>query len=892
MSSIRISVLGQIEVTVDESKLILTGKQLGILLMLLDCVGETVSTESLLDGVWGQTRADNAVGSLRNSVMTLRRALEPVVRVTSARGGYRLEPADGAALVVDGHALDELRDAAESAMAAARYDDAEAAVSQALGLWRAEPLTGVSGPWAEAERHRLRGVRGWLRETAAEIALRRGRHLEVRAELQAMAAADPYNERVQALLMTALSRSGRRADALEVYQRTRRLLVDELGIDPGPNLVEVHRRVLDDMECVPESVSTRLPSPAQLPSATADFTGRSDLVQALVDRLGGSETAATASISGMSGIGKTTLAVHVAHMVRDRYPDGQLYADLCGADPVPRAPSQVLGGFLRALGIGDADIPDDLVERSALFRSAVCERAVLVVLDDAAGVDQIVPLLPGGPRCAVLITSRSPIPLPGALTMRLDVLGHDDAVALFTRIVGDERVAAEPEATRRVVSLCGLLPMAVRIVAARINSRPQWPIAAETGRLVGEHADLDSFRVGDIALEAAFRSGYEQLDAEQARAFRLLADAEIPRLTLPAVAAILIREPRRAERLCETLTDRGLLESTGHQRYRYHDLMRIFARGCPNPDDEDALLRLIDFTLATAKNILTVRLHGDALIPILADTIASGTAPADFAQSEALLESERRNCVALYQLACTRGGPHHRRLAADLALAVAETFSATGPTVDLAGALTTLIDALDADHATEAALRARMALAMALIHEHGDMPQGLAVLHRARADMRAETHQRLIASGHGLAAISAIHDGDVTRATTEFAAARGNSTRPEMSPECAGSGCSRRCSSPIPATTVPRWRPPPARYPPNHPTGARRSSRSWPAARPVPRCAAAARTTLAWRSWAMPCTSPNTSKPHDARRSSTATSRRRTAGPGASTKPRAARISW
>ncbi|MFE2178507.1 ATP-binding protein, partial [Kitasatospora sp. NPDC059462] len=375
------------------------------------------------------------------------------------------------------------------------------------------------------------------------------------------------------------------------------------------------------------------PRPAQLPPDAADFTGRTAPVRVLCEALaappedGGApgrpqQALVVATVVGMGGVGKTALALHVAHRVRDAYPDGQLYVDLRGSDPVPADPEAVLSGFLVALGVPADAVPDGLDARSALFRSVVDGRRLLLVLDNAKDAAQIRPLLPGAVGCAVLTTGRTrPAGLPASVQVDLDVFQPEEALDLLGRTIGAQRLAAEPDAARELVVACGNLPLAVRIVAARLAARPGWTVETLSRRLQVERRRIDELRIGDLAVAAAFELSYRQLTGDQARAFRLVASVDGPDIGLPAAAALLDLDAYDAEDLLEALVDVAMVESPFPGRYRYHDLLRAFARRRPAQGAEDggeaeaeavtARDRLLDHLLATACTAFQHAVPGD-----------------------------------------------------------------------------------------------------------------------------------------------------------------------------------------------------------------------------------------------------------------------------------------
>ncbi|MEU9714063.1 BTAD domain-containing putative transcriptional regulator, partial [Streptomyces sp. NPDC047976] len=472
-SGVRFSVLGPVRAWRDGEPLASgSPQQRALLAALLLRDGRTATAPELIDAIWGDAPPSQALAVVRTYVSRLRKRFTPDLLVSDA-GGYaiRLPRPE----VLDLGLARTLAAGADKARAAGDRTRARNLLARALDLWDGEPLAGIPGPYAETERTRLSEWRLQLLETRLDLDLEVGQHAEAVSELTALTAAHPLQERLRELLMLALYRSGRQAEALAVYADTRRLLADELGVDPRPELSALQQRILNaDAELAhtehsehsaPPSIQVR---PAQLPGTVPDFTGAADRVQELRDILvsGESQVVAVSALAGIGGVGKTTLAVHVAHAARPHFPDGQLYVDLQGAGSRPAEPTAVLGAFLRALGTPNAVIPDSPAERAALYRSTLDGRRVLVLLDNARDAAQVRPLLPGAPGCAALITSRVRMTaLHEAHLVDLGVMSPEEALQLFTRIVGAERVGAERQAALDVVGACGFLPLAIRIAA-------------------------------------------------------------------------------------------------------------------------------------------------------------------------------------------------------------------------------------------------------------------------------------------------------------------------------------------------------------------------------------------------------------------------------------------
>ncbi len=637
---LRFGVLGPVRAWRDDEP-VATGspQQRALLAALLLREGRTATAAELIDALWGGEPPSQALAAVRTYASRLRKVLDPGVLVSES-GGYAVRGLGEGAL--DLAAAQELATEAEKARSGGDLSRAREVLNRALSLWDGETLAGVPGPYAEAQRARLEEWRLQLVEAGLDMDLEQGCHAEAVSELTALTAAHPLRERLRELLMLALYRSGRQAEALAVYADTRRLLADELGVDPRPGLRDLQQRILradpalaEPSAPVAEAAAAPV-RPAQLPATVPDFTGRASFVRELSEALASASgpearVMAVSALAGIGGVGKTTLAVHVAHAARSAFPDGQLYVDLQGAGARSAEPETVLGSFLRALGTPDAAVPDTLEERAALYRSVLDGRKVLILLDNARDAAQIRPLLPGTSGCAALVTSRvRMVDLAGAHLVDLDVMSPEEALALFSRIVGEERVASEREAALDVVAACGFLPLAIRIAASRLAARRTWTVSVLAAKLADERRRLDELQAGDLAVKATFELGYGQLEPAQARAFRLLGLADGPDISLAAAAAVLDLPADDTEDLLESLVDTSLLESAAPGRYRFHDLVRLYARACAERDEqppserEAALSRVLDFYLTTAAQVFAIERPGDRLIDHLEPTRYDG----------------------------------------------------------------------------------------------------------------------------------------------------------------------------------------------------------------------------------------------------------------------------
>ncbi|MFD8085045.1 BTAD domain-containing putative transcriptional regulator [Kitasatospora sp. NPDC059722] len=703
--------------------------QQAMLAALLLRDGRAAGAGELIEALWGDEAPASASAMLRTYAWRWRKVLEhdsdaPVI-LTSVGDGYRTVVPAGA---VDALHMEKL---AAAAMGAARGGEEPAQVrrlfAEALELWGGEPLTGVPGPFAEQQRTRLGELRTSLLEERCGLDLELGDTALAIPVLRDLTAEHPLRERPYALLMRALYQSGCQADALALYDRARRLLAEELGVDPGPELREIHQRILRNDPTLLGTAATRPapavqpgPVPAQLPADIADFTGREAELEALHTALtaavrepAGNSALPIAAVSGMGGVGKTALALRVAHRLRAGFPDGQLYADLRGDQDTPADPNVLLASFLTALGIAPGAVPEALEDRARLFRSLLDVRRVLVVLDNARDAAQVRPLLPGSARCAVLVTGRARLfGLATAVQVDLDVFSVAEARRLLARTAGAERVADDPAAVGELIRHCGRLPLAVRIVAARLASRPAWTVARLADRLAAEQDRMAELRLGDLAVAGAFEWGYRQLTAEQADAFRVVAAVCRPDIGARAAAAVLGTGPRRAEDLLESLVDAGMLTAPRPGRYRYHDLLRVFALQITGPDGPDgaeeqaeeqatAQRHHLHFLLANASAAFQRLVPGDpigtALTPALAPALTPGPAFEDAQAAADWVAEEFEAAITAVLATARRAAPvEDVRAAADLLVALSP-FDADpryGRLADAAAAVAQAADAL------------------------------------------------------------------------------------------------------------------------------------------------------------------------------------------------------
>ncbi|MQA11655.1 MAG: SARP family transcriptional regulator [Pseudonocardiaceae bacterium] len=581
MSPISFRVLGPLEVNVAGRALPLGGPKPRMLLATLVLQSNVpVSTDALVDVLWPRRAPPSATANIRTYVHSLRRCLadggsELADRLCSKPSGYLLATEPGELDM----ALFETR-VAEAKQAHARREP-EAALELlrlAGGLWRGEVLEDLphSHGW-EATVARLDELRLSVREQQTKIQIDLGRHDEAIVELRGLLAEHPLREELWQRLIDALVAGRRTAEALNAYAEVEQVLLDELDAEPGPELQRVRARLFGPSPVDPFPVS-------QLPLDPPDFTGRSDTVaelEPLLREQGRDGTPTVAVLSGAPGVGKSAIAVHVAHAVRSAFPDGQLHVDLRGTSATPRAPGDVLAELLRSLGVPDAGMPRELTERAALLRSRLASRRVCIVLDDASGAAQVRPLLPGTGGCAMLITSRVRMPqLAGTRSVHVDVLGESEAVRLLGTIVGHRRTSAEPEAAASIVRSCGGLPLAIRVIGAKLADRAGCALGALAERLLDERRRLDELRIGDLEVRASVTLSYDLLPADAARAFRWLGVLGSVQFPGWVVAALLDRP--EADHVQDALVDASLVElvgsdALGRPRYRLHDLLRCHA---------------------------------------------------------------------------------------------------------------------------------------------------------------------------------------------------------------------------------------------------------------------------------------------------------------------------
>ncbi|MEU6310418.1 BTAD domain-containing putative transcriptional regulator [Streptomyces sp. NPDC047014] len=685
---LRFHVLGSLEGWFGGARLRLGGAiQERVLCMLLLESGRVVPVARLVEATWEKDPPVTAAHQVRKAVADLRRRIPAGTQVIATDGpGYRMVVTDSQVDLLEFGAL--TRDAGQALREGRRQAAAEG-LRTALALWRGAVLSGTGGPVIEAAATALEERRLAASEQFFELSLALGESGELISGLRGLITQHPLRETLRGQLMLALYRSGRQAEALKEYGEVRELLVDELGIDPGPRLAKLYEAILRDSpelapperpaagdvapvraepepevpvpvasvraasavpvplmpeavvpvpalpvgavavrddpgpprsaEPVPEqpqppphTAGTSDEAPCTLPYDLPDFTGRARELAELFAYVrgpgrGGDRHSRIVAIDGMGGMGKTTLAVRAAHQLADRYPDGQLHIDLHGFTPggPPVSPAAALDSLLRTLGTPGDRIPEDLEGRTALWRSRLDGRRVLLLLDNAVDATQIRPLLPASPGCLVLITSRGRLlDLDGVEWVSIGMMDPEDSTVLMTETLGGNRVAAEPEASAELAALCGHLPLALRIATARLRNRPRWTVRYLVERLRDETRRMDELSSGERSVAATLRLSYLAMDEEYRTAFRILSLYPCAGIDVHAAAALLGTAVRDAEDALEFLLDVHLVQQPDIGLYTFHDLVRSFAQSLRGPataeDDAAAVERLLGYYMTTS----------------------------------------------------------------------------------------------------------------------------------------------------------------------------------------------------------------------------------------------------------------------------------------------------
>ncbi|GAA3228455.1 BTAD domain-containing putative transcriptional regulator [Dactylosporangium siamense] len=761
MSHFQFRILGPVEIRRDGATVALgPPKQRMLLLVLLLHANQVLSLDRITDLLWQEDPPLSAQANVRTYCVRLRRVLADPdhaggTRLVTRRPGFLVEVRDGE---LDLHTFDREFGAGRMLQQQGAVDAAAERLSAALAHWRGPAAAGVRRDAAlSGLLDTLDEQRGDAVEALAAARLAQGRHAEVVAELRREVVTHPLRERLWELLMIAQYRSGDAAGALSTFQRARAVLAERIGIEPAAELTRLHGAILNRDETLlaatPTAAGPVLVPPRELPLDNPAFVERTaelDAMRATLQTPGGP---AVVVVHGPGGIGKSTFAVRAAHQVSARFPDGQLYADLHGAAAMPPAePAAVLGRFLRALGVPEVQVPSDPEEAAGRFRSLTAARRLLVVLDNAADEAQVRPLLPAGPGCAAIVTSRRMlVTLESSHSMALGALSTRGALALLGRLCGTERVATAGARAVELVRQCEHLPLAVRIAAARLAGRPDRPLAALADELREERHRLNGLRAGELAVRTCFQVSYQGLgDPTAARLFRLLALVRTPTFE-PAVAAALLDVcTAEAEPALDRLAEAHLLSRTGGDRFAMHDLLRCFAAELADAmestvDRRAAVARALSFYLGTVQQAVDVLRPNQRReeVPQLegAPARVAVTTPA-----EALhwLDSEWP-CLLAVARHVADGEPEHARFVLGLSTATIQYLPMRGRWDDIAtlGTLSRRVAAALGDWRAESTARTMLAI---VCRERGEYAAALDHLHDVLAARRAAQDERGIAA--------------------------------------------------------------------------------------------------------------------------------------------------
>jgi len=671
VTGLEVRVLGVVEAVGPHGTVAMTSTQRVVLGVLAVRTGEVVPYAELIDVLWGESPPRTAVKTLHSHVARIRQALAasgvtPVVATHDQ--GYVLELSPER---VDAHRFELLVQGARADLARGDTRAAVETLRAASGLWRGEPFSGIDlGEWGHHELDRLRELRLSATEDRWDAEIATGGALAAVLELPRLVAKEPLRERLTGLLMLALHRCGRHAEALTVYDKLRHRLADELGVDPGPELSELHTAILrrDPALAAPAPATAPPVSvqvPAQIPARAGHFTGRAAELSDLDDAVAGDELPIVV-ISGPAGMGKTSLAVQWAAGIATRFPDGHLFFDLRGHDPDHAITAeQALAHLLRGLDVPEDRIPAGESARSALYRTLLHARRCVVLVDNAGTVDHVLPLVPGSDTSLLIVTSRRSLTgLVARYAVRhivLDALDDASSVALLGKVLGRARVAREPEATARLAHVCAGMPLALRISAARLVGVPNRSVAELADELAG--ARLDGFAVeGDVrTVRAVLASAYRPLSPGAARLLRLLGTVPAPTVSGHLGAALADVPAATGRTLLDELSGAHLVIGAGEDRYRFHDLIREFARDravAEEPAPDAVVGRLVDWYLFIADEAnRLVNPDRDAVKPMFRFPLPPLPFAAGRHEATAFLESERDGFLPLVQHAREQGMP-------------------------------------------------------------------------------------------------------------------------------------------------------------------------------------------------------------------------------------------
>ncbi|WP_433436895.1 BTAD domain-containing putative transcriptional regulator [Nonomuraea sp. CA-141351] len=671
--------LGPLRIEADGSPARITApKQRTVLAMLLARAGHVVPIRSLVAEVWDDQPPRSAVANLRTYLMQLRKLVPPaadpaVERLVTSDAGYLLQVEPGEFDVFQFEAL-----SAHGRQALARRDLSASldAYTRALALWQGMVAEDVPlGPTLREVVARLTDHYLSVVEEHAEIQLALGRYATAAKRLREVIGQYPLRERLHGQLMVALYQSGDVVGALDAFGAARRLLADELGIDPGPDLRRLHQLILrrDSTLLSEYPVDDGRSRPRQLPRAPTVFVGRSAELARIHTVLSADAGPPVLALHGPGGVGKSTLALKAAYGAADRYPDGHLYVDLQGSTPSlqPLRPDEVLGRFLRALGVPPGEVPAAPAEAAALYQSLLADRRVLVVLDNAVSAAQLAPLLPAGGGCAALVTSRAALTTLDAVSIAVSPFDEEQSVRMLALLAGQARVAAEPEAAAEIARWCCHHPLALRIAGARLAGRPDWSLASFNERLGNQRRRLDELQAADLRLRSCFEVGYVTLTSTARTAFRLLGVLEVPEAGVELAAALIDADRKSAEAALDELVEARLIEPVGESRFRMHDLLRLFAAelaAAHDPPEEPALAvrRALDWYLGLChqmRDLLQPHLRsGDGSRESGRDT---GPLLRDPAAAVRWLDRELR-CLVAAAVQAARGEPDVARFVTEL----------------------------------------------------------------------------------------------------------------------------------------------------------------------------------------------------------------------------------